>query len=135
MRQQSECCAAAFSRAWHAWLDPRTANKLSVLSRVLENSLAQAFAPLSSSGAALLLTLQNHGPQTATALGRTIGLTQSAAARLADRLAEEGFVSRAAEKQGREVLLLLTGVQSFTFFIISGSKEVRLVRLRRNRMS
>ena len=65
------------------------------------------FAGLSTSAAAALVVLREADGITGTELGRRIGLSQSAAARVAAALERDGYVTRGAWV-GREVAIRLT---------------------------
>ncbi|MFI9354749.1 MarR family winged helix-turn-helix transcriptional regulator [Streptomyces lydicus] len=85
----------------------RTANLLGAASLGLSDLLlagAIAAAGTSGSGAAALVVLYTDAGLSVTELGRCIGLTQSAAARMVDGLERQGLVRREATR-GRPVAL------------------------------
>ncbi|WP_207456682.1 MarR family transcriptional regulator [Azospirillum sp. SYSU D00513] len=85
------------------------ANKVGALWATLSGAVEDAFAPLSNSSAAALLTLLHWGPTAATALGAVIGLSQPATARLLEKLAADGHVERRPRPRGgKEVPFALT---------------------------
>lgn len=88
----------------------RTANLLGAAAltgadRVRETT-AEA-AGTSSSGAAALVTLETYGGLGVTELGKRVGLSQPAAARMVDALSEQGLVER-RRASGRSVGVWLT---------------------------
>ncbi|MDT0442519.1 MarR family winged helix-turn-helix transcriptional regulator [Streptomyces johnsoniae] len=88
----------------------RTANLLGATAlTVADTALAGAAraAGISPSGAAALVVLSTFPGLGSTGLGRHIGLTQSAAARLIDSLAADGLVRR-RKGAGRSVPVTLT---------------------------
>jgi DNA-binding MarR family transcriptional regulator len=90
----------------------RTANLLGAASLALSDLLlvgATAAAGTSSSGAAALVVLSTNPGLSVTELGRRIGLTQSAAARMVDGLEKQGLVRREAT-WGRWVAIHPTGL-------------------------
>jgi DNA-binding MarR family transcriptional regulator len=89
--------------------DASLANKLGALWTTLTAAFAEAFDPLSDSTAAALLSLLYRAPITATALGRVIGLSQPATARVVDKLVADGLVARRKRSGGgKEVYMRLT---------------------------
>lgn len=88
----------------------RTANLLGATALAVADALVtrvSAVAGTSPSGSAALVTLLNAPGLSTTELGRRIGLSQPAAARMVDSLLAAGLVSR--QKAGRSVALRLTG--------------------------
>jgi DNA-binding MarR family transcriptional regulator len=92
--------------------EPRTTNLLGSLSLAIADRLraeTEAAAGLAGSGPAALAALSTYLDGTSIdQLGRSLGLTQSAAVRLVDRLAGLGFVERGPGMDGRSVSVLLT---------------------------
>lgn len=84
-----------------------TANHLAVLGTLIDDRLGRAFAPLSPSAAAVLLTLHNHGPLTTAELAQIIAVAQPTATRMVSGLAEQGLIRR-EEREGRITPLTLT---------------------------
>lgn len=83
-------------------------NKLAVLSTILAERMEKGFGGLSSSSAAVILTLGHHAPMTATKLAAIVGVTQSACTRLIDKLAVDGLIDKQPKKDGREVKFVLS---------------------------
>jgi MarR family transcriptional regulator, negative regulator of the multidrug operon emrRAB len=92
--------------------EPRTANLLGSLSLALADRLragTEAAAGHAGSGPAALAALSTYLDGTSIdELGRSLGLTQSAAVRLVDRLEESGLVERGRGVDGRSVSVLMT---------------------------
>lgn len=84
-----------------------SANHLAVLGTMIDDRLTRAFAPLSPSAAAVLLTLHHHGPLTTAELGQIIEIAQPTVTRMVTGLAAQGFVRRQA-RAGRITPLTLT---------------------------
>jgi MarR family transcriptional repressor of emrRAB len=90
--------------------DPRLANLLGAMALAVTDLMltgATAAAGTSSSGAAALVVLNESDGLSATELGRRVGLTQSASARMVDALEQRGLVERQATL-GRWVAVHLT---------------------------
>lgn len=85
-------------------------------------------AGASRSGAAALTVLVQAGDLSVTELGRRIGLSQPAAARMVDTLERSGTVSR-APGSGREVLVRLTASGQRVARQILADRSVRLMSL------
>ncbi|MTD53920.1 MarR family transcriptional regulator [Amycolatopsis pithecellobii] len=91
--------------------DERTANLLGATALAVSDlmfSTARQRTALSESSAAALVVLSVTPGLSVTELGRRIGLTQSAAARMVDAL-EASALARRFPGQGREVAVHLTG--------------------------
>lgn len=87
----------------------RAANLLGALALAVGDRLqstAQSRGAVSPSAAAVLVVLREVGPMGVTRLGHSVGLTQSAATRVADSLEQAGLVERTAV--GRERVITLT---------------------------
>lgn len=85
----------------------RTANLLGAAALAVHDlTVARASGRLSASGAAAVVVLA-CGDVSVTELGRRVGLTQSAAARMVDSLAADGVVARLS-RAGRVVQVSLT---------------------------
>ena len=88
----------------------RTANHLGAAALALTDLMlggASSVAGVSPSGAAALVTLSAFPGLTVTELGRQVGLSQSAAARMVDSLEAEGLAAR-RPRVGRQVTVHLT---------------------------
>ena len=96
----------------HADDPPRTANLLGSLSLAVTDRLraaTEAAAGHAGSGPAALAALSTYlEGEPIDALGRSLGLTHSAAVRLVDRLEESGLVQRRRGVDGRSVSLVMT---------------------------
>jgi DNA-binding MarR family transcriptional regulator len=84
-----------------------SANHLAVLGTMIDDRLTRAFAPLSPSAAAVLLTLHHRGPLTTAELGQIIAIAQPTVTRMVTGLAAQGFIRRQA-RAGRITPLTLT---------------------------
>ncbi len=84
-----------------------TANHLAVLGTLIDDRLGQAFAPLSPSAAAVLLTLHHHSPLTTAELAQIIAIAQPTVTRMVTGLADQGLIRR-EERDGRTTPLILT---------------------------
>ncbi len=84
-----------------------TANHLAVLGTLIDDRLGQAFAPLSPSAAAVLLTLHHHSPLTTAELAQIISIAQPTVTRMVSGLAAQGLIRR-EERAGRITPLTLT---------------------------
>ncbi|WP_199431478.1 MarR family transcriptional regulator [Qaidamihabitans albus] len=85
--------------------DPRLANLLGATALALTDLMlaeATSVAGTSGSGAAALVVLDHERGLGVTELGRRVGLSQSAAARMVDSLEQRGLVERRSAR-GREV--------------------------------
>lgn len=82
-------------------------NQLSVLGTLIEDRMAEGFGDISTSAAALLITLLNRGPLTVSGLAGIVGVTQPTATRLIEGLEKRKFLRRAA-REGRLVTVSLT---------------------------
>lgn len=82
-------------------------NYLAVLGTLIDDRLAAAFAPLSPSAAAVLLTLHHHSPLTTAELAQVIAIAQPTVTRLVSGLAAQGLIRR-EERAGRITPLTLT---------------------------
>jgi DNA-binding MarR family transcriptional regulator len=82
------------------------AQALAVADRVREAT--QAASAQEGSGPAALVHLKAHPGGSVGDLERVVGLSQTGAGRLVDRLAEAGLVERRAGRDGRTQALLLT---------------------------
>jgi DNA-binding MarR family transcriptional regulator len=90
--------------------DKRTANLLGAAALAVSDLVlagAQQRAGVSASGAAALVVVSAAPGLSVTELGRRVGLSQSAAARMVDSLERSGLVRR-QPGQGREVAVHLT---------------------------
>jgi MarR family transcriptional regulator, negative regulator of the multidrug operon emrRAB len=88
----------------------RTANLLGATALALTDLVlagATRAAGVSASGAAALVTLSDFPGLSVTELGRRVGLSQSAAARMVDSLEADGLVER-PPREGRHVMVHLT---------------------------
>jgi MarR family transcriptional regulator, negative regulator of the multidrug operon emrRAB len=88
----------------------RTANLLGAAALALSDSLvagATRAAGVSASGAAALVTLSDFPGLSVTELGRRVGLSQPASARMVDSL-EAGGLAERSPRAGREVTVHLT---------------------------
>jgi DNA-binding MarR family transcriptional regulator len=83
------------------------ANRLAALSTAVFDKISDTLDDLSPSAAAALLTLDNHGPLTATELAKIIGLSQPACVRMLDKLGRRNVVVRKA-KIGRDITFALS---------------------------
>jgi MarR family transcriptional regulator, negative regulator of the multidrug operon emrRAB len=96
----------------HANNDARTANLLGSLSLAVADRLRAATegaAGHAGSGPAALAALSTYlEGEPIDALGRSLGLTHSAAVRLVDRLEESGLVERRRGVDGRSVSVVMT---------------------------
>ena len=96
----------------HADVRPRTANLLGSLSLAVADRMraaTEAAAGHAGSGPAALAALSTYlEGEPIDALGRSLGLTHSAAVRLVDRLEESGFVERGRGVDGRSVSVVMT---------------------------
>ena len=82
-------------------------NKLGAFGLLLSDTLEKACGELSSSAAALLLTLYYSRVSTVTALAQIVGISQPTAVRVLDGLVRQGFVERKA-RTGRTTLVHVT---------------------------
>jgi MarR family transcriptional regulator, negative regulator of the multidrug operon emrRAB len=96
----------------HADERPRTANLLGSLSLAVADRMraaTEAAAGHAGSGPAALAALSTYlEGEPIDALGRSLGLTHSAAVRLVDRLEESGLVERRRGVDGRSVSVVMT---------------------------
>lgn len=83
------------------------ANKLGAFAVLLTDALETSFDGLSSSAAALLLTLHYRPGLTGTELARVTGIAQPTATRVLDGLVRRGWLQR-QPRAGRSTPLLLT---------------------------
>jgi MarR family transcriptional repressor of emrRAB len=110
--------AVFFGHAWHntcmshADGHPRTANLLGSLSLAVADRMraaTEAAAGHGGSGPAALAALSTYlEGEPIDALGRSLGLTHSAAVRLVDRLEDSGLVARRRGLDGRSVSVVMT---------------------------
>jgi DNA-binding MarR family transcriptional regulator len=84
------------------------ANKLYVLSVLIDEIGHDTANALSQSSVAAVFALKYRGPLSITKLGRIIGLTQPATTRLVERLVRGGFVQKSSGPSAREVDIHLT---------------------------
>jgi MarR family transcriptional repressor of emrRAB len=91
----------------------RTANQLGAAALALTDLMLNgaSSAGVSPSGAAALVTLSAFPGLTVTELGRQVGLSQSAAARMVDSLEADGLAAR-HPRVGRQVTVHLTSAGS-----------------------
>jgi len=88
--------------------DALLANKLGALWTTIGQAVEAGFGSLSPSSAAAVLTLRHRQTISATALGRILGLSQPASARLVGKLVMDGHVARQERASGKEIGLRLT---------------------------
>ena len=82
-------------------------NHLGALAILVEDRIGRAFADLSPSACAILLTLWHWQPLAVSEIAGIIGVSQPTATRVADGLVRADLVAR-GPKQGRRVCLTLT---------------------------
>lgn len=104
------------------------ANHLAALGTLIDDRLKQAFAPLSPSAAAVLLTLHHHGPLTTTELAAIVAIAQPTVTRLVNGLAAQGLIRR-EDRDGRVTPLVPTAAGRARAAALQAAREVAIAPL------
>ena len=105
-----------------------TENKLGALGVVIGDALEVAFAEVSPSAAALLLSLMHRPELKASELAAVAGIAQPTVVRVADGLERRGWLRRGA-RQGRTTPLRLTAAGRRRAQALEAARQAAMARL------